>query len=225
MKVILTREVKGHGVEGDVIEASRWYANNYLFPQHLAVPVTPDSIKQLEARRDALMKQKAEEAKKSKAAPRATKIGEIKGGTVYPEYAGNNDGFYYKDSEAFDRQEGVCYIPEAEFEDEGQPDGGLDLNSRPGYTYQDFLDVCYGNKKLAHDVFDLVDWQCPETVVDELDADELAEYQITETDIMKASTPPSQALPSPSLAAQATVARGAVVQPGPSTPPTLGQER
>jgi len=65
MKVILTQTVKGHGVEGDVIEVSRGYADCYLVPQHFAVPVTPDSIRQLEARRDALMKldnEKAEEA-------------------------------------------------------------------------------------------------------------------------------------------------------------------
>ena len=60
MKVILTGELKGHGGEGDVIEVSRGYANNYLLPQHRAIPATPGNIKQLEARRHHIEKREAQ---------------------------------------------------------------------------------------------------------------------------------------------------------------------
>jgi large subunit ribosomal protein L9 len=51
MKVILLSEMKGRGGEGDVIEVRRGYANNYLFPKHIAVPATAGNLKQLEQRR------------------------------------------------------------------------------------------------------------------------------------------------------------------------------
>ncbi|MDR0888890.1 MAG: 50S ribosomal protein L9, partial [Coriobacteriales bacterium] len=51
MKVILLKELKGRGGEGDVIEVARGYATNYLLPQKIAVEATPGNLKQLEARR------------------------------------------------------------------------------------------------------------------------------------------------------------------------------
>ena len=60
MKVILTGELKGHGGEGDVIEVKRGYANNYLLPQHRAIPATPGNLKQLEARKHHIEKREAQ---------------------------------------------------------------------------------------------------------------------------------------------------------------------
>jgi len=60
MKVILTGELKGHGGEGDVIEVARGYANNYLLPQHKAIPATPGNLKQLEARKHHIEKREAQ---------------------------------------------------------------------------------------------------------------------------------------------------------------------
>ncbi len=51
MKVILLDELKGKGGEGDVLDVRQGYAENYLFPQRLAVPATPGNLKQLEQRR------------------------------------------------------------------------------------------------------------------------------------------------------------------------------
>ena len=51
MKVILLDEVKGKGVEGDVVDVARGYAVNFLLPRKLAVIATSGNIKQLEARR------------------------------------------------------------------------------------------------------------------------------------------------------------------------------
>jgi len=60
MKVILTGELKGHGGEGDVIEVTRGFANNYLLPQHKAIPATPGNLKQLEARKHHIEKREAQ---------------------------------------------------------------------------------------------------------------------------------------------------------------------
>lgn len=51
MKVILLSEVKGKGGEGDVVEVAPGFANNYLFPQGIAVAATKGNLKQLERRK------------------------------------------------------------------------------------------------------------------------------------------------------------------------------
>lgn len=59
MKVILLQEVKGKGVEGDVIDVARGFANNYLLPQNMAVLATKGNLKQLEQRRNNIAKREA----------------------------------------------------------------------------------------------------------------------------------------------------------------------
>lgn len=51
MKVILLGELKGKGGEGDVVEVAQGYAENFLFPQGLAIKATEGNLKQLEQRR------------------------------------------------------------------------------------------------------------------------------------------------------------------------------
>lgn len=51
MKVILLTELKGKGGEGDVVDVADGFANNYLFPQQIAVPATKGNMKQLEMRK------------------------------------------------------------------------------------------------------------------------------------------------------------------------------
>lgn len=51
MEVILLKELRGRGGEGDVIDVSRGFANNYLLRQGYAVKATPGNLKQLEQRR------------------------------------------------------------------------------------------------------------------------------------------------------------------------------
>ena len=51
MKVILLNELRGRGGEGDIIEVSRGFANNYLLTQGYAVQATPGNLKQLEQRK------------------------------------------------------------------------------------------------------------------------------------------------------------------------------
>jgi hypothetical protein len=80
-------------------------------------------------------------------------------------------GMAYKDEDAFwNRPDEVCYVPEACIE---QNDDGTwsEPIAYQGYTGKDILDLCYGNFELAHIVFDTVDWQCPETYLNELEMD------------------------------------------------------
>ena len=69
-------------------------------------------------------------------------------------------GWIFKDEEAFHlHPEQVCYVPEL---------------SDEGYTRQDFLAMCNGQEELAEFLFEMVDWQSPETLKSEL----LATYEI-----------------------------------------------
>lgn len=71
MKVILLSELKGKGGEGDIVEVADGYANNYLFPQKIAVTATKGNLKQLEQRKHNIAKREAariEEAQALKAA-------------------------------------------------------------------------------------------------------------------------------------------------------------
>ena len=51
MKVILLKELKGRGGEGDVIDVAQGFAVNYLLPQGIAIEATKGELKQLEQRR------------------------------------------------------------------------------------------------------------------------------------------------------------------------------
>ena len=56
MKVILLEELQGKGGEGDVVEVSRGFANNYLRPNRIAILATKGNLKQLEQRRKNIAK-------------------------------------------------------------------------------------------------------------------------------------------------------------------------
>lgn len=64
---------------------------------------------------------------------------------------------YYKNWVAFELQEGICYVPEL---------------SDTMYTYKDFFLMCGGDEQLTKEVFELCEWQHPETVLDEMKNDE-----------------------------------------------------
>lgn len=71
MKVILLSELKRKGGEGDIVEVADGYANNYLFPQKIAVAATKGNLKQLEQRKHNIATREAariEEAQALKAA-------------------------------------------------------------------------------------------------------------------------------------------------------------
>ena len=51
MKVILLEELPGKGGEGDIVEVTRGFANNYLLRKGIAMQATKGNLKQLEQRR------------------------------------------------------------------------------------------------------------------------------------------------------------------------------
>lgn len=59
MKVILLKELKGKGGEGDVIDVAPGFANNYLLRQGYAVLATKGNLKQLEQRKANIAKREA----------------------------------------------------------------------------------------------------------------------------------------------------------------------
>ena len=61
MKVILLEDVRGSGKSGDVVNISDGYARNMLIPRGLAVEATPQNIKQLEKKKEAIAKKFAED--------------------------------------------------------------------------------------------------------------------------------------------------------------------
>ena len=48
MKIILLKDVKGLGVEGDLVNSKDGYARNYLFPRGLAIEATPANLRKWE---------------------------------------------------------------------------------------------------------------------------------------------------------------------------------
>ena len=56
MKVILLGELRGKGGEGDVVDVAQGFAENYLYPNHIAIPASKGNLKQLEERRHNIAK-------------------------------------------------------------------------------------------------------------------------------------------------------------------------
>ena len=64
-ELILTSDVPGLGIEGDLVKVADGYARNFLLPRKLAAPVTSMSRRQLEAKqaaREARMRTELEQA-------------------------------------------------------------------------------------------------------------------------------------------------------------------
>lgn len=87
-------------------------------------------------------------------------------------YFGESDnGFIYKNEEAFLNKKGICYIPSYTFEELGdaitlQEIGDGDCAA---YTYSDLLNAVCGNEESAKFLFDCLDWTHPETELQNLE--------------------------------------------------------
>lgn len=81
MKVILLKDVKGLGKEGDLVNAKTGYARNFLFPKELAIEATPANLKSWkEEQKELEAKRKAEKEEALKVKERLEEITvEIKG--------------------------------------------------------------------------------------------------------------------------------------------------
>ena len=94
-----------------------------------------------------------------------------------------NEGVVYKDEQAFETGEGVCYIPEYGFENREENGSqlfefhakeavasGVEYNSyvaTEGYTRADLENLCEGTSFTARELFDHLDWQHPDTLANE----------------------------------------------------------
>lgn len=76
MKVILLKEVKGRGGEGDVITLKDGYANNYLLKEGYAIKATKGNLKQLEQRKANILKR--EEVRLAEAKEKQEKLDGLK---------------------------------------------------------------------------------------------------------------------------------------------------
>lgn len=65
MKVILLKEVKGLGKEGELVNSKDGYARNFLFPKNLAVEATPANLKKWEERKQAEEEKRKEEQREA----------------------------------------------------------------------------------------------------------------------------------------------------------------
>lgn len=102
-------------------------------------------------------------------------------------YVGEYDtqGVIYKDNTAYKTGKGVCYVPEYGFDNNEQNMGELfeldtkhmvadTIEDNPyytthGYTRQDFEDLVEGSPVNAEALYEMVDWQSPESLFYELE--------------------------------------------------------
>ncbi|NQV12016.1 50S ribosomal protein L9 [Candidatus Uhrbacteria bacterium] len=111
MKVILLEDVKDKGYKGDIIDVSDGYAKNFLFPQSMGVPATPDAIAKI----------KASAAKAVKEAKRGEKVykdaaGQLEGAELVLSAKANEEGSLYaavsaKDIVAAASEQGIKLTP------------------------------------------------------------------------------------------------------------------
>jgi large subunit ribosomal protein L9 len=60
MKLLLRRNIENVGKIGEIVDVSDGYGRNYLMPERLAVPVTPDNKRQIEVEKVEYAQQEAE---------------------------------------------------------------------------------------------------------------------------------------------------------------------
>jgi hypothetical protein len=88
-------------------------------------------------------------------------IGNIENGIVYADESGN--GMIFKSKEAYlHYPDEICYVPEYGFPKNERIYKGA-VEDVVGYTHNDLLKLCDGNEKLCDIMFDLLDWQFPNT--------------------------------------------------------------
>lgn len=83
---------------------------------------------------------------------------------------GENGAVYFKDGKNFERYpDAPCYLQEAVFENES-----IVINEYE--TYKTLLEKCNYNEQLCKAMFDNLNWQSPETWLNELDEEDLAYF-------------------------------------------------
>ena len=67
MKVILLKDVKGMGKEGDLVNSKDGYARNYLMPRNIAIEGTPENLRKWEEAKKEVAAKKNREQEDAKA--------------------------------------------------------------------------------------------------------------------------------------------------------------
>jgi hypothetical protein len=97
-------------------------------------------------------------------------IGDIEDGVIHAGYSAN--GAVFKSEEAYlHYPDEICYVPEYGFPENTGPYKGA-VEDVEGYTHHDLLKLCDGDEKLCDAMFSLLDWQFPETWLNEIEDDE-----------------------------------------------------
>ena len=65
MKVVLTKDVKGKGKAGELVNVSDGYARNFLFPQNLAIEANNAALSELKSREESKAHHTAVEKKEA----------------------------------------------------------------------------------------------------------------------------------------------------------------
>lgn len=91
VQVVLNKDVRKLGKEGDLVEVAPGYARNYLVPQKFAVRVTPGILRQVEVRREQERQRIIEEKKQAEA--RKTALETI-GRFTIEKQAGEGDAIF-----------------------------------------------------------------------------------------------------------------------------------
>jgi large subunit ribosomal protein L9 len=73
MKILLTKDVKGQGKKGEIIDVSDGYAKNFLIKGGMGVVATADTINSVNLHEQALAKQKIEEKRAAEELARTLK--------------------------------------------------------------------------------------------------------------------------------------------------------
>lgn len=98
------------------------------------------------------------------------------------EVQGYNDGFIFKSYDNYESGKGVCYIPEYAYNGDRIDESSEYLDESFGYTRKHFKELCEGTKIESDYLFEMVDWQSPETLLTEmLDNEEDDELGIVKT--------------------------------------------
>ena len=107
------------------------------------------------------------------------KIGESKfvDGEFYAKPGCYEDGVVsgciYKDEEAYEKDwDAVCYIPEYAFQDQEVDEEGF--SQMTGYTHNDLLAMCNGNREWCDYFFQSCLWAYPETYLHDTDDEDIA---------------------------------------------------
>ena len=84
------------------------------------------------------------------------------------EVQGYNDGFIFKSYENYQKGEEVCYIPEFAHNGDRIDETSEYLDESFGYRRKHFEELCEGTKVDPDYLFEMVDWQAPETLLSEM---------------------------------------------------------